>query len=425
MGEGHSDGRRAGRSGVARLVREVGLGLIVAGIVVLLFVAYDLFGTNFAEQSSQARLAQQFSSALSRSASLEAPPVSNGRDRGGRPGTAAAPAKAHHLASAAALLQRVQGKPSSASGLRSGAGRSTREARVALPVPPPGGALDHLVIPAIGVDRYVVEGVAEQDLQMGPGHYPGTPLPGQRGNVGIAGHRTTFGAPFFRLNELRKGDLVYLTDTTGTTWVYSVQRMWVVYPDDVAVLGPTQGAELTLTTCNPRFWATTRLIVRAGLAGRLASGTKLVGATALPPSLAALREAGARDAKVAVASGETVPTLVPVRGLPAGAAAGVTKGAAASGAHAAPANGRVSRHPAGADDPVVGSLELNGAGMGTWAAALGWGALAVALWVLVRVVAARRRRYAKVGVIAAGALACLVPLWFAFGAAVNLLPANF
>ena len=63
---------------------------------------------------------------------------------------------------------------------------------------------------------------------MGPGHYPGTPLPGQPGNVGIAGHRTTFGAPFFRFNEMSRGDLLLLTDTSGTTWVYGVVRQWVV-----------------------------------------------------------------------------------------------------------------------------------------------------------------------------------------------------
>src|ERR1700722_13538307 len=112
---------------------------------------------------------------------------------------------------------------------------------------------------------------------MGPGHYPGTPLPGQRGNVGIAGHRTTFGAPFFRLNEVVPGDLIYLTDTSGTTWVYSVQREWVVAPTDVGVLDPTQKAELTLTTCNPRFEAISRLVVRAQLEARLAKGTKLAG----------------------------------------------------------------------------------------------------------------------------------------------------
>ena len=150
-------------------------------------------------------------------------------------------------------------------------------AGVSLPIPPPGGALDHLVIPAIGLSRYVVQGVDETDLQMGPGHYPGTPLPGQQGNVGIAGHRTTFGAPFFRLNEVAHGDLILLTDTSGTTWVYDVVRQWVVDPSDTAVLDPTHTATLTLTTCNPRFEATSRLVVRAALLKRVPAGSKVPG----------------------------------------------------------------------------------------------------------------------------------------------------
>ena len=66
------------------------------------------------------------------------------------------------------------------------------------------------------------------------------------------------GPPFFRLNELVPGDFIYLTDTSGTTWVYDVIRQWVVPPSDTAVLDGTHLPELTLTTCNPRFEATAR-----------------------------------------------------------------------------------------------------------------------------------------------------------------------
>ena len=145
----------------------------------------------------------------------------------------------------------------------------------ALPVTPPGGALDHLVIPAIGVDRYVVQGVAEADLQDGPG-----PLPGD--TVAWSGRQRCdrwspdhLRGPFFRLNEVHSGDLVYLTDTLGTTWVYRVVSQFVVAPSDVAVLDATQAPELTLTTCNPRFEATSRLVVRAVLLTHLARGTRV------------------------------------------------------------------------------------------------------------------------------------------------------
>jgi sortase A len=334
------------------LLFEVGLALVTAGVVVLLFVAYELVGTNLSEERSQAQLAREFSVSLG--GTFPAVP-----DRAGGPG-------------------------------RSSQGKQPAEGTVALPATPPGGALDHLVIPVIGVDRYVVQGVAEGDLQMGPGHYPGTPLPGQLGNVGIAGHRTTFGAPFFRLNALVRGDLVYLTDTSGTTWVYRVVRQWVVPPADLFVLAPSRVAELTLTTCNPRFEATSRLVVRAVLDERLARGTKLP--DRLPATTSdqkALRSASSRRTG-------PVATPVPVR-----------SGASSSGAAQLPT-----------------SVGLNGGGTGAWSGSLGWGALALAGWVATRLVAARRYRHAKVLVLVAGALACLVPLWFAFESVVGLLPAN-
>jgi sortase A len=126
-----------------------------------------------------------------------------------------------------------------------------------------GGVLDHLVIPVLGLSRYVVQGTAEQDLEQGPGHYLGTPLPGHYGNVGIAGHRTTYGAPFWNLNELTPGDGILFTEPSGVTYTYRVISEFVVLPSNTAVLDPMNGYYLTLTTCNPRFWATSRLVVRA------------------------------------------------------------------------------------------------------------------------------------------------------------------
>jgi sortase A len=128
-----------------------------------------------------------------------------------------------------------------------------------------GGLFGHLVIPRIGLDDYVVEGVGEAQLAKGPGHYPGTAQIGAQGNVGIAGHRTTYGAPFYDLNELQAGDLIYLTNTAGQTFTYKVTTHFIVPPSDGAVLDPTTVPSLTLTTCNPRFSATDRLVVRATL----------------------------------------------------------------------------------------------------------------------------------------------------------------
>lgn len=117
---------------------------------------------------------------------------------------------------------------------------------------------------------YVVEGVGVEDLKKGPGHYTGTAMPGQPGNFAVAGHRTTYGNPFFDLDDLQPRDEIYVTDRQGTRWVYSVVRQEIVSPDAERVLGPdplgTGHPTLTLTTCHPRFSNAQRLVVFAQLA---------------------------------------------------------------------------------------------------------------------------------------------------------------
>ncbi|MGH9105754.1 MAG: sortase [Acidimicrobiales bacterium] len=410
----------AGRS---RLLFEVGLGLVTAGVVVLLFVAYELLGTNLSEQHSQAHLAREFKAAVSQARPPPPPRTSQtaqaatGHQRNApHPGREGQP-----------VVQKPSRQAKESSHPGQGGGSAVA---AALPLVPTGGALDYLMIPAIGVDRYVVQGVTEGDLQMGPGHYPGTPLPGQRGNVGVAGHRTTFGAPFFRLNELVPGDLVYLTDTSGTTWAYKVERQWVVAPADVGVLGNTPDAELTLTTCNPRFEATTRLVVRAVLADRLPAGAKLLshlparttGALAVShPARGGRSPAGPGRVVATTAARTSAPTSAPSR-----ATTQVTTAVPTS--VPAPATGSPGRSPSEASPtvgPAGGSAALSGGGWATWAGAIGWGVLALAAWVATRLLATRQRRYTKELTVLAGAAVCLVPLWFAFESAVNLLPANF
>jgi sortase A len=410
-------------------LREVGLALVTLGLVVLLFVAYELVGTNLAEEHSQARLARDFDAAV---ASVARP-----ADPSTTTTTTLAPGLAR---TAKGVAKRLD--PKAPARRSSGTSRHIAALTEALPVTPPGGALDHLEIPVIGVDRYVVEGVAEGDLQEGPGHYPGTPLPGQAGNVAIAGHRTTFGAPFFRLNEVHSGDLVYLTDALGTTWVYSVVSQFVVAPSDVAVLDATRVHELTLTTCNPRFEATSRLVVRAVLLTHLVRGTRVP--KPLPVSVA-------KDGRFPAVGGrsEALPTT-PHRVVPAGPATTLptltTLPASASSSATTSDGGDSPTVGGGGGSPTVGgggglptighspaaallsaSAGSTGSGSGTGGAgagAVGWGVIALAAWAMTRIAAARRRRYSKVGVLLGGALVCMVPLWFSFGDVVNLLPAN-
>lgn len=115
----------------------------------------------------------------------------------------------------------------------------------------------------------VAADVTTTALRQGPGHYPSTVLPGQPGNVGIAGHRTTHGAPFWALDALQPGDEVHLASDDGHHWVYRVIADQVVDPTDVWVLDDdVWGAGrslLTLTTCHPRSSAAQRLVVWAEL----------------------------------------------------------------------------------------------------------------------------------------------------------------
>jgi sortase A len=128
--------------------------------------------------------------------------------------------------------------------------------------PVPGGAAGVLQIPRLHLDVAFVEGLSREALATGPGHYSDTPMPGLGGNVAIAGHRTTNGAPFWGLGSLRLGDEITLHTRTGR-FVYRVQWVKVVAPDDWSIVRPTSKPSLTLTTCNPWFSARERLVVRA------------------------------------------------------------------------------------------------------------------------------------------------------------------
>jgi sortase A len=112
---------------------------------------------------------------------------------------------------------------------------------------------------------YVVEGTSLEDLKRGPGHYAESAEVGGEGNLGIAGHRTTYGEPFGDLDQLTDGDTIHVVDRTGTEHVYAYREQRVVAPTDVWVVEEPDPLELgaptiTLTTCHPRFSAAQRLV---------------------------------------------------------------------------------------------------------------------------------------------------------------------
>jgi sortase A len=129
---------------------------------------------------------------------------------------------------------------------------------------PEGSTLGRIAIPKIDLDDVMFEGVTRDTLKKGPGHMPGTPVPGQPGNAVVSGHRTTYGRPFYDLDALSYGDRIEVETATGMH-VYEVRKILIVQPTDVSVTEPMAGAWLTLTTCNPRFSAAERLVVQAVL----------------------------------------------------------------------------------------------------------------------------------------------------------------
>jgi len=218
---------------VRTVIGAIGRVLVTAGLLILLFVAYQLWGTGIYEARAQSDLESQFNRELTR--------------------------------------QRSQSTTTTT------ATPTATTAPLALPsTPADGDPVGVIKIDKIGVDKVVVEGTSVPDLRKGPGHYTGSPLPGQLGNAAIAGHRTTYGAPFGDLDQLARGDAISVRTLTGT-WDYEVLDNYpiAVNPDQTEVLDPTTDpatgqplATLTLTTCEPKYQATKRLVVKAQLTTR-------------------------------------------------------------------------------------------------------------------------------------------------------------
>jgi sortase A len=127
-----------------------------------------------------------------------------------------------------------------------------------------GSTLGRMTIPALGVDEVIFQGWSRETLKMGPGHMPGSPVPGQPGNSVVSGHRTTYGRPFYDLDLLEVGDVIEVETAIGRH-VFEIRRVLVVEPTDVWVTEHIPGSWITLTTCHPRFSAAQRLIIQAEL----------------------------------------------------------------------------------------------------------------------------------------------------------------
>jgi sortase A len=212
---------------LARILAAAGRLMVAAGVILLLFVAYQLWGTGLETRAAQRNLSGNFeaqAAELAASAAAEAE-----RD---------------------ALIEQIYGSLQA------------------------GDPVARLEIPAIGVDYIVVQGVDLKTLEAGPGHFPETPLPGQPGNSAIAGHRATFDAPFNLLDELVPGDEITVTTLQGA-FRYEVMPQpvdggdpighYLVAPTAVEILDDKGDNRLTLMGCHPRYGATQRIVVEAKL----------------------------------------------------------------------------------------------------------------------------------------------------------------
>lgn len=232
---------------VRGVLAVVGRLLVGTGMVLLLFVAYQLWATGLETRAAQNQLQSDFDQ----------------------------------------QLQEVEAADDT-----DGTSDASRAARALLANVTVGDPVGRLEIPAIDVDYIVSMGVDLETLRSGPGLFPTNPLPGQPGNTAIAGHRATFDAPFNRLDELVPGDEVVVTTVQGT-FRYSVVGHPVIGPDGeefngeelgyyiveptaVEILNDRGDNRITLMGCHPRYGATQRIVVEATLAGPVAEATPVV-----------------------------------------------------------------------------------------------------------------------------------------------------
>lgn len=232
------------------VLRIVGWTLLVAGVVVLLYVVYAMFFTDLAANRTQGALIERWEAEFGDLGADEDFALEPDPDVGlGQPDDS----------------DGDDGDDADDGGDGGDRAVSLEDALAVIAFERP-GADERPVNPE---PLAVVDGISVSDLQRGPGHYPGSALPGEDGNFAVAGHRVTYGRPFYDLDEIRPGDEVHVWDRDGEQHVYEVTDTEIVGPRANWVLDddPQGSGEptLTLTTCHPRFSARQRLIVFAEL----------------------------------------------------------------------------------------------------------------------------------------------------------------
>lgn len=245
--------------GFYRVLAGIGRTLITAGVILLLFVAYQLWGTGIHTRAAQSDLRDEFSEGMAALASADE----------GEP----------DAATPTSTLPELEGGWGDGKGLGAAFGLTRRQIQDA-EAPQPSESAGRINIPAIGSEWWYVEGVDLAWLRDGPGHFPGTRWPGQEGNAALAGHRTTYGAPFHRIDELEPGDEI-LVETIQGEFRYEVmsraelaesmpvevtpadadEANFIIDPADSWILDDYGDNRITLMACHPKYSADERIVV--------------------------------------------------------------------------------------------------------------------------------------------------------------------
>jgi sortase A len=251
-----------------RVLGMVGRTMVTAGVVLLLFAAYQLWGTGLHTRAAQSDLRDQVVTDFS--VRLGVAPDTERSD--------------------APEIPDDPVSPGDGRGIGEIFGLSDEEIED-IPPPEPGEAAGFISMPTIGSDWWYVEGTDLDHLRKGPGRFAGTSWPGQAGNAAIAGHRTTYGQPFHRIDELEPGDEIFTVTTQGEFRYEVVARgdliddMPIADPSDLDsghfivdphanwILDDYDDDRLTLMACHPKYSAAQRIVVVAELVGPTAPTT--------------------------------------------------------------------------------------------------------------------------------------------------------
>ena len=454
-----------------RIVAAIGRSFISVGVLLLLFVAYQLWGTGIAYSKAQGKAKKEFEQRLSASGSSASGSIEeqfSAAKLGAAPLPTDDPGSATLVSATTTTVPTAStttANPSPTALAPVTSVPSVSTAKPPVTVPPvtvstlpkvragrtkmkrvsAGKVLGRLVIPRMKKDLGFVEGAGVEDLKGGPGHYAKTPLPGAVGNVGIACHRTTYGAPCFNLQMLQPGDPIFFQTDYGK-FRYEVVWHNIVSPKDKKVLAPTPGESvLTITTCHPQYSAAQRYVVRAKLVGP-AVDTDLyfepepietIPPTTVPPKTVPASVAAAKGPDSIPLTGDSLdenPAL-DTSALPGSAVD--DSSVAAAGDQTAVSDSTVE-DPAATTSPELTSLQAEKSGSGRiitfgwfsgrshyWTTTLLWTLLCAAIWLAGWLVARRRRLAGQIVIYVVGFVVVFLPaLFFCFENLAHLLPEN-